>query len=241
MDPEVNMEPYLALKRAQAKIEKRSVKKEPPDSESSFELKVIHPRQIYIVDLMASQYSAWDESAELQSDTKENRFHEIELSHSFRFLLETCSELLDVPGTELYENVCSVASQVTRATMSLKNYYDQIPQQCPTEIKLRDEQTQTEDALFHLLSAPQDKSSISTDHSKKCIPVRPWMLVPENINPEICIPEFCGAWDKKVQTDNKDSYPPLWLLSDCHSQFAEAQNMNHHTDINVSSGSKSQF
>lgn len=214
VDPNDHTELIDALNRAQAKVEKWS-EKEP----SNVQLKLPTPRRIYLSDLRSSRYSAWHQCDELQRDIKKNRFHDIELSHSFRFLLQTCCEILNVPATELYEKVCTVDSQVTHASMALKKFYATIPKPRKKNVEPRKEQqsqqTQTEDALFPFLSVPpDDKSTARDDHSSR-IPVRSWMFVPENTNPEICVPEFRRKYEKKVQTGNEKMYPRLSLLSDC--------------------------
>lgn len=187
-------------------------KKEPSNSQ----LKLPTPRRIYLSDLKASKYYFSHECSKLQRDFKKNRFHDIELSHSFRFLLQSCCEILEVAATELYENVCLVESQVIQASLAVNKFYDEISKQ-PKKKVTSDQQTQTEDAQFPFLSCPPDSQTVTSNDLSERIPVRPWMLVPENTNPEICIPEFRGKYDKKVQTNREKLYPRLSLLSECNT------------------------
>lgn len=121
-DPDFNTEVSGLLKRARLKAHKWA--EEPTHNEAAFKVNFLNPRKIYIKDLMNAPFPAWFQHSFLQREPKETRFHDIELSHSFLFLLRACCEVLAVPATRLYEELCNIETLSMDVTESIKEAYE---------------------------------------------------------------------------------------------------------------------
>lgn len=230
MDPEFGSELSDILKRARLKTKKGA---ELPPGCDNMPQCIIPIRRVYISDLLKSENVSWKLFDWLQRGPKSSRFHDIEFSHSFKFLLQACSDILDVSATELYEQVCCIESQIVTVTDTLKEVnrimldFSVVPGSDRPH-----QQTQTEEALFPLPRKVQNVSQNKKPVSR--IPFRRWMLVPHNDDPEVRIPLGRWKFDKKTQTDDiqyssiSESQTSSHELSFiCHgSQFQEVMNMS---------------
>ena len=237
LDPEFCSELSDIIKRARLKTNKWA--ELPPGCNDKRQCEVtFRPiRRVYVSDLVKSEHVSWKLFDCLQRGPKSNRFHEIEFSHSFKFLLQTCSNILDVSATELYEQVCCIESQIVSATDTLKQAYSILLEfktgnKYQYSEKQTHSQTQTEEALFPLPQRVQNVSQNKKPSSR--IPFRRWMFVPETDDPEVRIPLGRWKFEKKTQTDDiqyssiSESQTSSHELNfSCHdSQFQEIMNMS---------------
>lgn len=82
------------------------------------------PRRIPIQALLADPWSVWNQYEELQPSPKIYNMFGVELSHSMRYLLDVCVELIDIHIVDMYDSLLKMELSLIENTLYTIHHID---------------------------------------------------------------------------------------------------------------------